>query len=123
MVFRSDIRRVLPVRDVTLPLGERTYVMGVLNATPDSFSDGGKYLSAEAAVTRARVMIKEGCGKEEKKRPKQWAAWLNRGARAHILDIGGQSTKPDAVQVGVDEELKRYPFCLFGCSHAQPNLK
>jgi dihydropteroate synthase len=60
--------------------------MGVLNITPDSFSDGGKYLSHEVALERARQMIAEG---------------------ADILDVGGESTRPGALDVEEDEELRR----------------
>ncbi|MGZ8847592.1 MAG: dihydropteroate synthase, partial [Pyrinomonadaceae bacterium] len=57
----------------SLSYGERTLVMGVLNVTPDSFSDGGQFLSFEQAVTHARQMIDEG---------------------ADIIDVGGESTRP-----------------------------
>ena len=66
--------------------GERTYIMGVLNVTPDSFSDGGKYLDPEKAVYRALRMQEEG---------------------ADIIDIGGESTRPGAEPVPVEEELRR----------------
>jgi dihydropteroate synthase len=74
----------LPRRD--LVLGERTLVMGVLNVTPDSFSDGGRFLAPEAAVAHARAMIAEG---------------------ADILDVGGESTRPGARPIGPDEERAR----------------
>ena len=61
-------------------------VMGVLNVTPDSFSDGGRYTGVEEAVGRARQMQDEG---------------------AAIIDIGGESTRPGASPVSVDEELRR----------------
>jgi dihydropteroate synthase len=61
-------------------------VMGVLNVTPDSFSDGGQYASVEAAVTRGLRMAEEG---------------------ATIIDVGGESTRPGAAPVGVAEELRR----------------
>lgn len=61
-------------------------VMGILNVTPDSFSDGGQYWLRDKALERARAMIAEG---------------------AHILDIGGESTRPGAAPVSVDEELDR----------------
>jgi dihydropteroate synthase len=70
----------------TLLLGERTLVMGVLNVTPDSFSDGGLYFSAEAAVERA-IEIEE--------------------AGADILDIGGESTRPGSEGISAKEELRR----------------
>ena len=59
----------------TLQLGKRTYVMGVLNVTPDSFSDGGQHLDPEAALQHALKMLEEG---------------------ADIIDIGGESTRPGA---------------------------
>jgi dihydropteroate synthase len=67
---------------VTLPFR----VMGVLNVTPDSFSDGGSFLDAEAAVARARELVAEG---------------------ADILDVGGESTRPGAEPVSAEEELRR----------------
>jgi dihydropteroate synthase len=60
--------------------------MGVLNVTPDSFSDGGRYLEADAAAERAREMIGEG---------------------ADVIDVGGESTRPGAEDVPVDEEVAR----------------
>ncbi len=61
-------------------------VMGVLNVTPDSFSDGGSFLDAEAALARARELVAEG---------------------ADILDVGGESTRPGAEPVSAEEELRR----------------
>ncbi|MBW4580076.1 MAG: dihydropteroate synthase [Tildeniella nuda ZEHNDER 1965/U140] len=66
--------------------GERTYLMGVLNVTPDSFSDGGLFSNVKAAIAHARSLIAAG---------------------ADILDIGGQSTRPHAVEVSLEEELNR----------------
>jgi dihydropteroate synthase len=66
--------------------GERTLVMGVLNLTPDSFSDGGRYLDLEPALAQAVRMSREG---------------------AHVLDLGGQSTRPGASEVGAAEEAAR----------------
>ena len=66
--------------------GDRTYIMGVLNVTPDSFSDGGQFNTLETAVARARSLVEEG---------------------VDILDIGGQSTRPGAEQVPLEEELNR----------------
>jgi dihydropteroate synthase len=68
-----------------LPL-ERPLLMGVLNVTPDSFSDGGRFLDRDAAVARARRMLDEG---------------------AAIIDIGGESSRPGADPVAEDEELTR----------------
>jgi dihydropteroate synthase len=74
---------------VTLPFR----VMGVLNVTPDSFSDGGSFLDAEAAVARARELVAEG---------------------ADILDVGGESTRPGAEPVSAEEELRRVLPALEG---------
>jgi dihydropteroate synthase len=70
----------------TLPVGGRTLVMGVLNVTPDSFSDGGEFFARERAVERAARMIEEG---------------------ADILDVGGESTRPGSTHVGAAEEIRR----------------
>ncbi|GAW92215.1 dihydropteroate synthase [Calderihabitans maritimus] len=77
---------VLRCRDKSLLLGERTLIMGILNVTPDSFSDGGKYNTLEAAVERARLMVEEG---------------------ADIIDLGGESTRPGASYVPAEEEMNR----------------
>ncbi len=69
-----------------LELGIRTLVMGILNATPDSFSDKGRYFDRSAAVGRAWEMVEEG---------------------ADILDIGGESTRPGSAGISVQEELER----------------
>jgi dihydropteroate synthase len=69
-----------------LPVEERTLIMGVVNVTPDSFSDGGRWRTAEQAAEHARRLVEEG---------------------ADILDIGGESTRPGARAVGAEEELRR----------------
>jgi len=69
-----------------LRLGERTLIMGILNVTPDSFSDGGRFKDEERAVARAMEMIEEG---------------------ADLIDVGGESTRPGADAVDPDEELRR----------------
>src|SRR5580704_11120165 len=84
MFHRTRFR--LHLRSRTLILGERTLVMGVLNITPDSFSDGGAYLDSGAAVARALQIEHDG---------------------ADILDVGGESTRPGAARVTVEEELRR----------------
>ncbi|WP_025916000.1 dihydropteroate synthase [Herminiimonas sp. CN] len=71
----------LPLRE-----GERPLVMGVLNATPDSFSDGGQYLALESALSRAEQMIAEG---------------------VDIIDIGGETTRPGAKMLPLEQELQR----------------
>ena len=70
----------------SLPYGERTLVMGVLNVTPDSFSDGGQFLTFDQAMAHAEQMINDG---------------------ADIIDIGGESTRPGSEFVSVEEELRR----------------
>lgn len=69
-----------------LKLKERTYIMGILNVTPDSFSDGGSFNSVQNAVLRAKEMILEG---------------------VDIIDIGGESTRPNHEPVSLEEELNR----------------
>ncbi|PYZ95406.1 dihydropteroate synthase [Alteribacter lacisalsi] len=70
----------------TLDFSKKTYVMGILNLTPDSFSDGGKYSGGARAVDHAVQMVNEG---------------------ADIIDIGGESTRPGAVPIDAEEELRR----------------
>jgi dihydropteroate synthase len=70
----------------TVEFGSIPKVMGILNVTPDSFSDGGQWLALEAAVERGRTLAAEG---------------------ADILDIGGESTRPGSEPVSLDEELRR----------------
>jgi dihydropteroate synthase len=69
-----------------LECGSRTYVMGALNVTPDSFSDGGRYLDPDAAVARGLEMAEQG---------------------ADIVDVGGESTRPGAEPVSAVEEISR----------------
>lgn len=64
----------------------RTYIMGILNVTPDSFSDGGRYNDVDSALFHAEQMIKDG---------------------ADIIDVGGESSRPGFEMVGCDEELRR----------------
>lgn len=70
----------------TLPIGDRTLVMGILNVTPDSFSDGNQFVSPQSALEHANQMIAEG---------------------ADIIDIGGESTRPGAGVVSPEEEIQR----------------
>ena len=84
MLKRLSYRVKLPSR--TLVLGQRTLLMGVLNVTPDSFSDGGKFLDARRAIEHALEMERAG---------------------ADLLDIGGESTRPGSTATPVDTELTR----------------
>lgn len=73
-------------RDVEFDLHERTLVMGIVNVTPDSFSDGGRYLAPDAAVARCRALLDEG---------------------ADLLDLGAESTRPGAAGVEPAEQIRR----------------
>jgi dihydropteroate synthase len=84
MIERTKFRLRLPSR--TLLLGERTLIMGILNVTPDSFSDRGKFLKPKAAVAQALEMERAG---------------------ADIVDIGGESTRPGAKPLAAVDELER----------------
>lgn len=74
------------IREREIDLSRRALVMGILNATPDSFSDGGSFLEPGAALSHGLAMVADG---------------------ADILDIGGESTRPGAERVSVDEEIRR----------------
>lgn len=74
------------LRGRSLEWGQRTYLMGVLNVTPDSFSDGSKFNTPAAALTQAQQLVAAG---------------------ADIIDVGGQSTRPGAVEISLQEELER----------------
>ncbi|PPJ64577.1 dihydropteroate synthase [Cuspidothrix issatschenkoi] len=76
----------LTIRDRCFAWGQRTYMMGILNVTPDSFSDGGKFNTTSAALTQAQAMVAAG---------------------ADIIDIGGQSTRPGAEQISLETEMER----------------
>jgi dihydropteroate synthase len=82
----SRKRFTLQAGNRVLELGQRTLVMGILNVTPDSFSDKGKFFDPKAAVDRAWQIVSEG---------------------ADILDIGGESTRPGSQSVSAEEELRR----------------
>ncbi|MEZ4423209.1 MAG: dihydropteroate synthase [Gemmatimonadota bacterium] len=85
--LRAPVRWRLRTREVPL---DRPVVMGILNLTPDSFSDGGRFADVDAQITRAHALVEEG---------------------ADLLDVGGESTRPGATPVPVDEELRRLePF-------------
>lgn len=84
-----------------LTLGSRTLIMGILNATPDSFSDGGRYTNVEAAVAHAKAMVEDG---------------------ADILDIGGESTRPGFEPVEVKEEIRRIVPVIRAVREALPHI-
>src|SRR5207249_645225 len=74
------------LRDRVLSLGSRCLVMGIVNVTPDSFSDGGQYLQTEKAIAHGLDLVRQG---------------------ADLLDVGGESTRPGSAPVPCDEELRR----------------
>ena len=74
------------IGNTTFEIGKRTYLVGILNITPDSFSDGGKYNSVQSAVEHAKQMVVDG---------------------ADIIDVGGESTRPGFTPVSEEEELAR----------------
>ncbi|MBD1828361.1 dihydropteroate synthase [Microcoleus vaginatus GB1-A2] len=78
--------RTLTIRNKSFEWGKRTYLMGVLNVTPDSFSDGGDFYTRESALAQAENMVKSG---------------------VDIIDIGGQSTRPGAAEISTSEEIDR----------------
>jgi dihydropteroate synthase len=82
-------------------LGERTWIIGVLNVTPDSFSDGGRYLAADRAVAHGLEMIRQG------------ADWI---------DVGGESTRPGSKPISADEELRRVLPVVRGLHRKRPRL-
>lgn len=85
----EGVGRLQPVfcgKGFCFPLGERTYTMGILNITPDSFSDGGRWLEPEAAAAHAIELQEQG---------------------AELLDIGAQSTRPGHVEIPPEQELAR----------------
>jgi len=82
-------------------MGERTLLMGILNVTPDSFSDGGRHGSVEAAVRHGLTMLEEG---------------------ADLLDVGAESTRPKATPLGAEEEMARLLPVLLALRRARPEV-
>jgi len=76
----------MKINNTVFDWGKKTYIMGILNITPDSFSDGGKYIDPDNALKQAEKLIENG---------------------ADIIDVGGESTRPFSKEVSPDEELKR----------------
>ncbi|HBE58771.1 MAG TPA: dihydropteroate synthase [Cyanobacteria bacterium UBA11149] len=79
-------KQPVTIRDRNFAWGEKTYLMGILNVTPDSFSDGGEFNNLEAALAQAQHLVEAG---------------------ADIIDIGGQSTRPGAEEISETEECDR----------------
>ena len=77
---------ILKCRDKNIELGKKTLIMGILNVTPDSFSDGGRYNNLDSALEQAKKMVEDGID---------------------IIDIGGESTRPGHTQISVEEEIER----------------
>jgi dihydropteroate synthase len=86
LTIKNFMSNNLTIRDHCFAWGKRTYIMGILNVTPDSFSDGGKFNTTTAALIQAEAMVAAG---------------------ADIIDIGGQSTRPGAEDISVETELER----------------
>lgn len=100
MAFAFRRRFAWRTRSRSISLGERTVLLGILNVTPDSFSDGGQYLEVERAVSRACEMLDLG---------------------ADIIDLGGESTRPGASSIPATEELARVMPVLRGILRIRPN--
>lgn len=82
-----DVKRYeMRIGDKSFIFGDKTYIMGILNVTPDSFSDGGSYVNVEDAVNHAREMIRDG---------------------AEFIDVGGESTRPGYTLISDEEEIRR----------------
>lgn len=86
LIEKDGMERVVPIANQLRNFSSKTSIMGILNVTPDSFSDGGKYLSTQSAVSQVQLMLSEG---------------------ADIIDLGAQSTRPKASKLSAEEELDR----------------
>jgi dihydropteroate synthase len=95
----NDGARTWVCADTAFPLGEHSLVMGVVNVTPDSFSDGGMFATADDAVQHGATLADDG---------------------ADLLDIGGESTRPGSDPVPLDEELRRVIPVIEGMRKARP---
>jgi dihydropteroate synthase len=78
--------RIIKCGNYSLELGKRTLIMGIINVTPDSFSDGGKFFDPKVAISHAKSLVSQG---------------------ADIIDVGGESTRPGSESVTMDEEIRR----------------
>lgn len=83
--------QVMQIGNKTFSVGERPYIMGILNVTPDSFSDGGRYNHIDAALRHVEEMIGQG---------------------VDIVDVGGESTRPGHQKISVSEEIERTCFVI-----------
>ncbi|CAM5213185.1 Dihydropteroate synthase OS=Ureibacillus acetophenoni OX=614649 GN=SAMN05877842_1247 PE=3 SV=1 [Ureibacillus acetophenoni] len=82
----SNYKKPITLNNIELDYKKETFVMGILNVTPDSFSDGGKYNSIKNAVEHAKKMVADG---------------------AKIIDVGGESTRPGYTRISDEEEISR----------------
>lgn len=85
VIFENELENTI-IRENIINWQDRPYLMGILNITPDSFSDGGKYLDPESAINQYKSLIENG---------------------ADFIDIGGESTRPFAKKISVEEEINR----------------
>ncbi len=85
-IFKNQTKWVWKIKGRSLQLHERTHIMGILNITPDSFYDGGRYVQTAKAVEHALQMVEDG---------------------ADIIDVGGESTRPGSLPVSEEEEINR----------------
>lgn len=83
--YNNELSKV-KIKNTTFDFNSKTYVMGILNLTPDSFSDGGKYIDVDEALKKAKEMERDG---------------------ADIIDIGAESSRPGADKISIEEELER----------------
>ncbi|SOC44807.1 dihydropteroate synthase [Ureibacillus acetophenoni] len=86
MLMLSKYTKPITLNNIELDYTKETFVMGILNVTPDSFSDGGQYNSIETAIEHAKKMVAEG---------------------AKIIDVGGESTRPGYTRISDEEEISR----------------
>lgn len=86
ITIEQAVERKMKIGNREFEFGKKVYVMGILNVTPDSFSDGGQFFQAEQAVRQAQQMIADG---------------------ADLIDIGGESTRPGHTQISDEEEIER----------------
>jgi len=98
---RQTCIRQIPCGPAVLTVGERTLVMGILNVTPDSFSDGGRWVDPDRAVERALAMLEEG---------------------ADIIDVGAESTRPGHTPISAEEELRRLLPVVRALRQAAPHM-